>query len=286
MILIADAGSTKIDWCVAIGSDAARSFSSQGVNALMADEEQLHTEFSRALNSLTAAPDAVYYYGAGCVDGEVCDKVCRALRRVLRPREEAPVEVHSDLLGAARALFGTEAGIACILGTGSNTCFFDGVGAADHVPSLGYILGDEGSGAAIGRRLINAAYRRVLPASLREDMEAFLGMDYGAILRRVYSQPAANAFLGSLVPFVSRNLNHESLRRLVADEFRTFFHHTISAYGPVASGLPMRFIGGVAVAFSEILTETAAQLGFVNIDKIEARPIPGLLKFHTHNGNL
>ncbi len=283
MILIADAGSTKIDWCVAAPDGTGRCFSSEGVNALMSDESQLYHRFSLALNSLTEAPEAIFYYGAGCVDAEVCGRVEGALRRVLRPSAGAKVEIHSDLLGAARALCATEPGIVCILGTGSNSGLYDGVGLADHVPSLGYILGDEGSGAAIGRSLINVAYRRGVPQEVLTAMERFLGMDYGAILRRVYSGSGVNAFLASLVPFVFENMHHDAVRRLVAEEFRSFFKRTVNAYGPLAASLPVHFIGGVAVTFSDVLTQTATLLGFTNIGKIEARPMPGLIAYHTHN---
>lgn len=281
MILIADAGSTKIDWCVATPDGAGRCFSSEGVNALMADDDTLYSRFAMALNSLSTAPDAIYYYGAGCVDSEVCGRVESALRRVLRPEAGATVEVQSDLLGAARSLCGSEPGIACILGTGSNTGLYDGVGLADHVPSLGFILGDEGSGAAIGRRIINAAYRRSVRAEVVKGMEEYLGMDYGAVLRRVYSEPRVNAFLASLVPFVADNLHYESVRRLVAEEFRTFFKRTVAAYGPASAELPIHFTGGVAMTFADVLTQTATLLGFTNIGKIEARPMAGLIAYHT-----
>lgn len=284
MILIADAGSTKIDWCVVSPGGETRLFTSEGVNALLADDEELHRRFALALNSVTSSPSAIYYYGAGCVDSEVCAKVERALRRVLRPAPAAEVGVHTDLLGAARGLCGEEAGIVCILGTGSNSGLYDGIGMADHVPSLGYVLGDEGSGASIGRRIINAAYRRAVPPEVRIDMERYLGMDYGAILRRVYSgQPGVNTFLASLVPFVLDNIQHDGVRRLVAEEFRLFFTRAVAAYGPAAASLPIHFIGGVAMTFSDVLTQTATLLGYTNIGKIEGRPMAGLISFHSRH---
>lgn len=283
MILIADAGSTKTDWCLVAPTGDCRLFSSEGVNALMADEEELHRRFALALNSLTAAPSAIYYYGAGCVDSEVCGKVERALRRVLRPATEATVSASSDLLGAARALCGTEAGIACILGTGSNSGFYDGIGIADHIPSMGYLLGDEGSGAAIGRRLINAAYRRQIPPELTAEMERYLGMDYGQILRRVYSEPRPNVFLASLVPFVAEHIRNDHMRRIVAEEFRAFLLRAVKAYGPVSATLPIHFTGGVAATFADVLAQTATLHGFANLGRIEPRPMAGLIDFHIHH---
>lgn len=281
MKLIADAGSTKIDWCVVSDDGRYRGFTSEGVNALIADDDTLHSHFARALNSLSSAPDEVWYYGAGCVDAAVCDRVEMALRRVLRPRPEAKVEAASDLLGAARALCGHEAGIACILGTGSNTGLYDGEKIVDNVPSLGYVVGDEGSGAAIGKALINAIYRRVLTDDLRKEFEAEAGMDYGGILRRIYSQPGANTFLASFVPFVAEHIHQGCVRRLVAEEFRRFFTSTIRAYGPAALDLPIHFTGGVAITFSDLLHQSATLCGFNTIEKIEARPMAGLLHYHT-----
>lgn len=283
MIIIADAGSTKIDWSVVSAAGDCRLFSSEGVNALMAGEAELHERFALALNSVVTAPDAIYYYGAGCVDAEVCAKVAGALRRVLRPAADAVVEVASDLLGAARSLCGRDPGIACILGTGSNSGFYDGVGLVDHIPSLGYLLGDEGGGAAIGRRLISAAYRRKLSPELTAAMERYLGLDYGGILRRVYSEPRPNAFLASLVPFVAENIRNEHVRRIVAEEFRSFFDGTVKAYGPVASTLPVHFVGGVAATFADILAQTATLVGLTDLGKIEARPLLGLIAYHTHS---
>lgn len=283
MKLIADAGSTKIDWCVISDDGRCHGFTSEGVNALMADDDALNTHFARALNSLGSAPDEVWYYGAGCVDEAVCERVETALRRVLHTRPEAVVEADSDLLGAARALCGHEAGIACILGTGSNTGLYDGCEITDHVPSMGYVLGDEGSGAAIGKALISAIYRRVLTDDLRKEFEAEAGLDYGGILRRIYSQPGANTFLASFVPFVAGHIQHGCVRRLVAEEFRRFFTSTIRAYGSAALDLPIHFTGGVATTFSDILRQSATLCGFNTIEKIEARPMAGLIQYHTQS---
>lgn len=258
-------------------------FSSEGVNALMAGEEEMYGSFARALNSVDRSPDAIYYYGAGCVDAAVCARVVSALSRVLRPKPGATIEVASDLLGAARALCGRDAGIACILGTGSNSGFYDGVGLVDHIPSLGYILGDEGGGAAIGRRLVRAAYRRVLPPELTSAMEHYTGLDYAGILRRVYNEPRPNAFLASLVPFVAENIDNDHVLRIVTEEFRSFLDGTVKAYGPAASTLPVHFVGGVAWSFADVLLRAADQAGISSVGKIESRPMPGLIAYHTQS---
>lgn len=286
MLLIADAGSTKVDWCSISREGDAKHFTSEGINALMLGEDELYNRFAMVVADATHVPNEIYFYGAGCVDDGVIRKVERAFRRALADRGHSPelVEVHTDLLGAARALCGTTPGLVSILGTGSNTCYYDGIAVADHVPSLGYIVGDEGSGVALGKRVINAVYKRLLPDTVRRDMEQFLGMDYGGILRRIYREPAANTFLASLVPFIREQIGlHPEVRGLVADEFREFFKRNIRAYGPLTSSVPLHFTGGVAAAFADVLTQTAAMLGIINIGSIVARPMQGLVEFHTKN---
>ncbi len=284
MILIADAGSTKVDWC-AIGPDGSpRMFTSEGINALMLNEDELHTRISTALSEIGHIPRSIYYYGAGCVDSGVIDKVRRAFRSSMIELGTKPemVEVNSDLLGAARALCGHKPGLVAILGTGSNTCYYDGQKVADHIPSLGFILGDEGSGSAIGKRVINAAYKRLIPDSVRKELETFTGMTYGQIVRHVYRSHGINTWLASLVPFIRKQIPvHPEVRGIVADEFRLFFKRNIKPYGQLADSVPIHFTGGVAAAFSDVLSQTAAMLGFTNMGMIEAKPMDGLIRFHT-----
>ena len=165
-LLIADAGSSKVKWTLLSGSDVAMTFVADGLNALLAEQEEVDgklTDVRQRLGDRTI--DEVYYYGSGCAIPRVCRKMDEALQRTLEVEKS---HVSSDLLGAARALFGRRRGIACILGTGSNSCLYDGEQIERNVPSLGYILGDEGSGAALGKRLVAEAFKGQLPANVRE----------------------------------------------------------------------------------------------------------------------
>lgn len=267
MILIADAGSTKIEWS-AVGTDGCvKTFETPGVNAVMLDEASLREFFAAALRGLQ--PDSIYYYGAGCVTPQVCNKVRDALP------SGAYVEVESDMLGAARALLGNEPGLAAIMGTGSNSALYDGRKLVSNMPPLGYIIGDEGSGAALGKRMLLLAYRS---GAFRPDLERHLGMNYGEILDRVYRRPEANVFLASLVPFILERREH--LSDMISAELDAFFA-AIAKYYPLERRISIA--GGLAAALGPDLTRAAAMRGFT-IDKIQDRPLAGLITYHTFHG--
>ena len=167
MILIADCGSTKIDWCLLNNNKVEKQVFTLGVNAVMLTEEEMRQRFAEQLmpelSDYAASIDAVYFYGAGCLAAEVCGNVARAIRANI----PAPViEVYTDLLAAARALCGHKPGIACIMGTGSNSCLYDGSSIVANVSPLGFILGDEGSGAVLGRLFLGDVLKKQLPAEV------------------------------------------------------------------------------------------------------------------------
>lgn len=266
MKLIADAGSSKVEWALIDVDGVSEQFETEGVNALMTNAEDLRCLFADALANRSA--DEIFFYGAGCLNPEVCAKVEDAL-------PAAGVKfVGSDLLGAARALFGHNAGLAAILGTGSNCGLYNGERIVDNMPPLGYVLGDEGSGAAIGRALLREIYRG--DKLLRREFEQWLGMGYGEVLDAVYRKPRANAFLASLVPFT----RDHGLEHIAAEAFARFFA-AISSYFPTERRIA--FVGGIAAAFAAELRESARDYGF-EITGIHKRPLAGLIKFHS-NGN-
>ncbi len=267
MILIADAGSTKTEWRAVADNGSAFSFETRGINALMLGREELKHAFDDALGSLPCPPDEIYFYGAGCVGSEVCGKVRDALPA------NAYVEVESDMLGAARALLGRKPGLAAIMGTGSNSALYDGRRLVDNMPPLGYILGDEGSGASFGKRLLHTVYRT---GKLRPELERHLGMTYGEILERVYRRPAANTFLASLMPFILDHSNE--LGNMIEAELDSFFA-ALAAYYKLERHVSLT--GGVAVALGAALNRAAALRGFT-IDRIQERPMEGLIAYHTH----
>lgn len=277
-ILIADAGGTSVDWCVILPDSPERRFRSAGCNAALMSDAELNEALRASLALSGGQVDAVVFYGAGCVaGGSACRRVECAIRS-LYP-SAGRVEVHSDLLGAARALCGRLPGIACILGTGSNSGVYDGRNIVDNTPPLGYILGDEGSGASLGRRFVADVLKGLLPRHL-------LDMTQDEIIERVYRRPAANRFLAGLTPVIKSLAECDSaVRELVVDEFSRFLDRNVARY---RSGLPLHFVGGVAAGFEPELREAAVRGGF-RVESVVASPMDGLVRYHsaempsTHN---
>ena len=270
MKLIADAGSTKIDWCVIADDGSLQQYASQGVNALMLSAE----EMAQAFPAPPVVPESVYYYGAGCINEAVCSTVASALRSVTGCRGD--VEVASDMLGAARAVAGNEPAVVAIIGTGSNTCHYDGRRIISSVPPMGYVVGDYGSGTAIGKRLLAAVYKGMLPDAVRRDLEQWLQLDYADIIRRIYSTPGANRFLASLVPFVAEH--RAELSPLAESCFAELFAYDLSRYD---ASLPLRCVGSVAATFADELRRAAAFASPPrSIASVTARPMAGLINYH------
>lgn len=278
MILVADSGSTKIDWCLLNGEKVEKQVFTLGMNAVMLTEEEMRARLADELApEIEGYPiEEVYYYGAGCISAEVCGNVERAIRANIPSAEK--VEVHTDLLAAARALFGSEPGIACILGTGSNSCYYDGERIVDNVSPLGYILGDEGSGAVLGKLLIGDVLKKQLPADLCENFLAKYDLDRLAIIRRVYKEPQANRFLASVTPFLLENIARTEVRELVKTAFVAFFKRNILAY-PSCHELDVNFVGSIAFHYLPVLTEAAAACG-CRVGKVIKSPMEGLIRFH------
>lgn len=279
MILIADCGSTKIDWCVVENGKVVNQIFTCGMNAIMLTEDEMAARIADELvPELNGAKfDAVYFYGAGCINDEVCGNVANAIRRNI----PAPtIDVHTDLLAAARALCGHEAGIACIMGTGSNSCYYDGEKICDNVSPLGYILGDEGSGAVLGKILIGDVLKNQLPQELCQKFLAEFELDRMTIIRRVYKEPQGNRFLASVTPFLIRNIEHPAIHNLVLNAFKAFFVRNIAQYQGYRD-LKVNFIGSIAFYYRQVLEEAAAATG-CTIGTIIKSPMEGLIKFHTN----
>ena len=283
MILIADCGSTKIDWCVLHDTKVEKQVFTLGMNAVMLTEEEMCSRFSSELmpelTDHVSAIDRIYFYGAGCISPEVCGNVARALKSNFPLCDT--IEVYSDLLAAARALCGHHPGIACILGTGSNSCLYDGVGIADNVSPLGYILGDEGSGAVLGKLFLGDVLKKQISPDICTRFLAEYNLDLLTIIRRVYREPQANRFLASVTPFLSKNIDNPEIHALVLGAFKAFFRRNISNYTNYMQH-PVNFIGSIAYYFRDILSEAAQAEGCI-IGKIVKSPMEGLLKYHSDN---
>ena len=280
MILIADSGSTKTDWIFTDDARIVERIQTPGINPVHMGEEEIAHIIAPVAGHQGALD--IFFYGAGCVDPFKA-KVAEALEKSL---PSARISVEGDLLGAARAVCGHRRGIACILGTGSNSCLFDGEAIVQNVPPLGYILGDEGSGTAIGKRFLNALFKGELSSELRDDYFHQSGLTYADIIKKVYREPLANRFLAQCSVYVAKIIGAEGewpaesamLREMVAGCFREFFQKNVSRYDG-ADSLPMGIVGSIAYHYQDILREVADTLGY-RLDIIEKSPVEGLIRYH------
>ena len=272
MILIADSGSTKTDWTLISPADRT-TIHTEGINPVHQSEDDIRT-ILRTISPPPSDLSRIFFYGSGCTPVHI--PVVQRLLAEAFP--QTGIEVQSDLLGAARALCGHSPGIACILGTGANSCLYDGSQIVRNTPPMGYILGDEGSGAVLGRNLLNALYKGLLPAALLAAFEQETGFTLSDVIRRVYREPMPSRFLASLSPFISRHIDTPELSHLVVDSFRRFFRNNIMAYE--ASQLPVHFVGSIAWYYRSLLAEAAAAEGF-RIGRISQSPMSGLIDYHT-----
>ena len=280
MILIADCGSTKIDWCLVENGKVAKQVFTSGINALLMSEEQIRQTIADELVPEIKGYeiDSVYYYGAGCLFDDICANVRRAIAANIPSAKT--IEVDTDLLAAARALCGKNPGIACIMGTGSNSCYYDGVRIVDNVSPLGYILGDEGSGAVLGKLLVGDVLKNQLPTALCEKFLKKYDLDRQKIIEGVYKKPAANRFLASLSPFLLENIEEPAVHRLVLNAFKAFFVRNIENYEGYKT-MPVSFVGSVAFYYRDVLGEAANSLG-IKIGTVIKSPMEGLIKFHSN----
>ena len=288
MILIADSGSTKTDWALispsvlssqlSVLSSQLSVLSSQGLNPVHQSRETilqiLRSELLPQLDS--SEIESVFFYGSG-VRPEMEPVMVNLLREVF-PQAET-IEAHSDLLGSARALCGHNYGIASILGTGANSCLYDGTSIVMNTPAMGYILGDEGSGASLGKRLLHDLYKGVLSEKVKASFETETGLVMPEIINKVYRQPLPNRFLASLSTFIHTHLDVPEMRQLVIDTFVDFFRFNIAPYQ--RPDLPVSFVGSIAYFFESELREAAESQGFT-LGTILRSPIEGLIRFHNN----
>lgn len=277
MILIADSGSTKTDWCVVENGILRQQIFTKGTNPFFQSEEEISNEIATALlPQLTSNElDAVYFYGAGCAFPDKIGMVHRAISRHLSVK--GSIEVCTDMLAAARSLCGHEAGIACIMGTGSNSCYYNGKEIVDNVSPLGFILGDEGSGACLGKLLVGDVLKNQMTPQLKEKFLTQFKLTPADIIDRVYRKPFPNRFLASLSPFLAQNLNEPCIRTLVLDSFKAFLKRNVMHYD--YRNNKVHFIGSVAFYYKEILVEATQEMG-MQLGTIIKSPMEGLIKYH------
>jgi N-acetylglucosamine kinase-like BadF-type ATPase len=278
MILIADSGSTKTDWCVVENGVLVQQIFTKGTNPFFQSEEEISNEIATALlpELKTDEFDAVYFYGAGCGFPDKIEIVHRAISKQLKVKGN--VEVATDMLAAARGLCGREAGIACIMGTGSNSCYYDGENIVANVSPLGFILGDEGSGACLGKLMVGDLLKNQMTPELKEKFLKQFNLTPADIIDRVYRKPFPNRFLASLSPFLSQNINEPCVHDLVLNSFKAFFKRNIMQYENYQN-LKVNLIGSVAFYYKEVLAEAAEAMG-IQLGTIIQSPMEGLIKYH------
>ena len=276
MKLIVESGSTRTEWALVEGDQQMERMFTDGINPFF----QTRKEISRSVR--LGLPDVffkrklehIYYYGAGCTSQEKKKIVEASLVTQFR----TPVQVESDLLGAARGLFKRDAGIACILGTGSNSCFYDGNDIVRNVRSGGYILGDEGSGAVLGRLFVSDVLKGLAPADITEAFFEKFRIAIDDVMTFVYNHPFPNRFLSTFAYFLAENMESEYAYALIVDNLRSFFERNVCRYDYKEH--PVRFIGSLARLLSDLLMEIGEEYGMV-IDRIEETSVDGLICYHS-----
>lgn len=277
MILIADSGSTKTDWSLVDNGKEVKRIRTRGMNPFQMSADEITAEIKEAL--LKELPsnevDELYFYGAGCTQ-EKQHVVEKALRMGITVKGNCCVA--SDMLGAARGICGHQAGIACILGTGSNSCAYDGNVITKNVSPLGFILGDEGSGAVLGRTLVGDVLKNQLPAAIVERFHDKYGLSTADIIDRVYRQPFPNRFLASFVPFLEENLQEPCICKLVKESFRSFLVRNVKQYEGW-DVLPIGFAGSVAFIYRKPLAEVLEEEG-MRAGRVIQAPMQGMIDYH------
>lgn len=276
MILIADSGATKTDWLLINGSNYTL-LKTRGINAYYMSSEEIRLLLENELKPLLPIDSikSIFFYGSGCSTKSKCEKISEPLR-FLCPG--ATIEVNHDLLAAARALFNRDPGIACILGTGSNSCYYDGKNITRQMVSLGYFFGDEGSGTHLGKLLIADYLKNEMPDTISDMLESEYNLSLEYVLDNIYNNQSPNKFLSSFAPFIQKNSADEYIKALVSNSFKQFFDVGIkkfSGYKTVKAG----FVGSIAYHFTDILLEVADENN-ITIGKIEKSVIEGLKIYH------
>ncbi len=282
MILIADSGSTQTDWSVVKDGKPIKQIQTKGINPYFQTEEEISNEIKSSLISQLDTKDfvAVYFYGAGCTFDKI-EIVKRAIEKNIHVRKD--VEVNSDMLAAARGLCGYESGIACIMGTGSNSCYYDGRNIVENVSPLGFILGDEGSGAVLGKLLVSSLLKNQLTSGLKEKFLEQFNLTVADIIDRVYRKPFPNRFLATFAPFISENLDDPTIHSLVVDSFKSFLKRNVMQYKN-HDKLPIHFVGSVAFHFQDLLKEALHEMN-VKLGTIIQSPMEGLIEYHSKVAN-
>ncbi len=274
-ILIADSGATKTDWCLIRNNKIIHRFISEGISPIFQSQEDIARQIELSVFPILKDEevDAIRFYGTGCIPEKI-ESVKNAIAQSFYTKN---IKVYSDLVAAAHSLCGHKSGIACILGTGSNSCEWNGTEISNQISPLGFILGDEGSGAHLGKLLVGDALKNQLSERLREKLLQKYSLTPADIIEKVYRQPFPSRFLATLVPFLLENKDDESIRKIIYKSFSDFFERNVMQYNYHEN--KVNFVGSVALGFADFLRETAQNKG-LQIGKIEKSPMNGLIEYY------
>ena len=274
--LIADSGSTKTEWCL-LNGNKKKLIDTQGLSPYFLNEAQIKAILEKELlpKIKNSIPAEIYFYGTGCSNPNNVRIVKNALRSVFK---NSKIVVDHDLMGAAKALCGREKGIACILGTGSNSCFYNGKKIVKNSPGLGYVLGDEGSGAYLGRKVVQYYLYNTFEPDLMDRFKAKFNTNVIEILDAVYKQPLPNRYLASFAVFLKENRGHYMIENIIEDGFNDFFFNHVYKYSE-SWKMPINFIGSIAYGFKDVLKDMCNSYE-LQLGKVLKNPIEGLIKYH------
>jgi N-acetylglucosamine kinase-like BadF-type ATPase len=274
--LIADSGATKAEWCL-INNGKKKVLFTQGISPYFLSTEQVRelvsTELASKLNSVEVGK--VFYYGTGCANPKNVKIIKSALQKVF---PSASVTVNTDLMAAARAVCGHAKGIACILGTGSNSCYYNGKKIVKSRPGPGYILGDEGSGAYLGKKVLQYYLYEIFDEDLKYFFDKKYNTNRAEILQNVYKKPFPNRYLASFALFLAENRGHYMVENILEDGLNDFFFYHLVKY-PEIWKLPVNFVGSIAFGFRDVLQQLCNNYEF-DLGKVIKRPMEGLVDFH------
>jgi glucosamine kinase len=278
MLLIADSGSTKTDWRI-VNEDGSQitSVITEGLNPYFLSKEKIVSTIREKVIPVTTDVEKVFFYGAGCGLPAKADLVKEALDDTVAAR--APAEVSGDILGAARSLLQGEEGIACILGTGANSCIYDGREIKNVMPSLGYMFSDWGSGTVMSKDLIALLLQEKLPSTIQEDFHNTYRLGRLEILDHIYNKPLPNRFLASFTPFLLKYAEVSECKEIILGNFRKFFFYYVLRYPSAKNSIRVSFTGSIAYRFQSYLLQVANEMG-IAVGDIVQHPMDGLVKYH------
>lgn len=277
-ILLADAGGTSTSWSLLTDNvHQPYRFNGEGINPVQHSEIDIFQSLVSAKRELPDVEiDHIFFFGAGCLPGKPQSQIENLIKKVW---PDSDVQINSDLMAAAIALFGDGNGVACILGTGSNSCLYSNHQIIKNIPPLGFILGDEGSGAALGKELLNRYFKGLLDTQISEEFKKTYNPVLSDFIQKVYKESKPATFLASFAPFILENAEKPEIRDLILSEFHDFFTHNILQYG-VDEETYIGFVGSLGFTFQNFIKECALEFGFSNFIFLKS-PIEGLEKYYS-----